>query len=403
MLLKETIAKAFGEQQSLLSSSVPNEIARFHQAAIDLHSPQIQVIAGVRRCGKSTLLRQLIRKVEKPAYFNFEDVRIFDFEVDDFTKLEAVMGEASHYFFDEIQNVDGWEVYIRQLHDRNKRVIITGSNASLLSIELGTRLTGRYTLHELYPFSYQEYLQFKKLPASSDSTATYLREGGFPVYLLLGQQDTLQQLLKDILYRDIAVRHRIRNAHILVELALYLATNTGKLISYNSLRKMLGVGSTNSVSDYIHWMQDAYILQTLEKFSWSAKERAVNPKKVYFIDTGLAKLNSQSFSEDTGRLLENAVYLQLRRTNNQLFYYSEKKECDFLVFDGNQCKEIIQVTRHLDDDNLKREIGGLIEAAQHFSLNRGLIITLDQEDNWKEDGIEIDIIPFHRWVEGLPQ
>lgn len=212
----------------------------------------IEVVTGIRRCGKSSFLHQ-IRSLYYPdaAYFNFEDARIFGFEVEDFTKLDDIIGKnQTVYFFDEIQNVPSWELFIRQLHDRKCKVYVTGSNASLLSKELATRLTGRNIRLELFPFSYQEFLLLEQIGAGIISFDKYLHSGGFPEYLADKSVYILQNLLKDIAMRDIAVRYGIRNTQSLMDITLYLLSNTGKEFSYNNLRKTFSIGSTNTVVDY---------------------------------------------------------------------------------------------------------------------------------------------------------
>ncbi|MGY6743256.1 MAG: ATP-binding protein [Cecembia sp.] len=381
MLFKEDIATAYNGQKRILARDV-GLINRNLLETFKPSSSHIEVISGVRRSGKSTLMRQIVKKYfGKVAYFNFEDSRVFGFGVEDFSKLDEVMGdEIEAYFFDEIQNVEGWEIFVRQLHDRGEKVFVTGSNASLLSREMGTRLTGRYLSHEVFPFSYQEYLAFLDLDDSQENFNDYLVKGGFPEFLRDQNPEILQMLLKDILYRDIAVRFGIKNTHVLMDIALFLVSNIGKEVSFNGLRKTFNVGSPSTVSDYLSWMEDSYLLFFLPRFSWSSKSISKNPKKVYCIDNGFAKSNSLSFTKDMGRLLENLVYLNFRKQNQKIFYFKERKECDFVVFEGNVCKWLIQVTERLHPDNRDRELEGLIEAMNFFEIDKGFILTLEQND-----------------------
>jgi uncharacterized protein len=400
MILKESIEQAFQEQQSRLSSGNQNQIARHY---LDMYNPtaaHIEVISGIRRCGKSTLMSQIMELYYPGAsYFNFEDSKVFGFEVSDFSKLDEVIPQDTPaYFFDEIQNVDSWEIFVRQLHDRKKKVYVTGSNASLLSRELGTRLTGRHIRHELFPFSYAEFLNFKKLEATAETFDQYVENGGFPEYLSNGDPMILQNLFKDIVLRDIAVRHGIRNTNVLMEMALYLLSNTGKETSYNSLRKTFGIGAANTVSDYMSWLEDAWLIFQLHRFSWSAKNRTLNPRKVYSIDTGMVRANTLSFSADRGRLLENAVYLHLRHSNNEIYYFREEKECDFVVFENRNCKMVIQVCEHVTNDNLNRETAGLIEAIEFFKLSEGIIVTRTQKDSLIVGGHKIQLIPAYQFI-----
>ncbi len=221
----------------------------------------------------------------------------------------------------------------------------------------------------------------------------YLKDGGFPEYLKTKNTESLQNLLKDIVLRDIAIRYGIRNTKTLLELAIYLISNIGKEISYNNLRKVFGIGSANTVMDFLTWMEDAYLLFFLKKFSWSLKSMAINPRKVYTIDTGLARANSLSFSSDSGRLLENSVYIFLRSRGLKLYYFRENHECDFVLFHQNQCLLAIQVCYELTSDNKQRELKGLLEALTFFKLQRGYIFTFDQEDVLTIDGFEIKLLP----------
>ena len=399
MLLKAEIEQAYQLQQvGLLDKKETTE--RNYLKNIDFRSSHIEVISGIRRCGKSTLMGQIMGQFgSNIAYFNFEDSRVFDFEVTDFQKLNEIMGnEREAYFFDEIQNVASWEVFIRQLHDKGKKVFITGSNASLLSKELGTRLTGRHLRHELFPFSYMEYLLHKKLENSLEAFESYVQKGGFPEFINFENQDILQTLLKDIVLRDIAVRYGLKNIKTVMDICLFLVSNIGKECTYNSLKKAFSVGSANSVSDYLAWFEDSYLLFFLPRFSWSAKSITINPRKVYAIDNGLIQANSLSFTKDKGRLLENAVYLFLRQKYQSLFYFQEKNECDFIVFEKNQCKMVIQVCEEIHSDNKNREINGLVEAMTFFKLTEGYIITKNQSDLLLVNQTTIHLIPAWQFM-----
>ena len=383
MVLKSEIEKAFKLQQTNLNWVVANNInQRSYFSKIQFKNSHVEVISGIRRCGKSTLMKQIMLKYKKDSiFFNFEDPRVHDFDISDFQKLDEVIGPfVKVYFFDEIQNVKSWEIYIRQLHDLGKKVYVTGSNASLLSKELGTRLTGRHLRHELFPFSYLEYLGFKKLKNSITSYNRFLNEGGFPEYLKSGNIEILQNLLKDVVLRDIAIRHGVKNTKTLMDITLFLISNIGKEFSFNNIRNVFNVGSVTSVSEYLSWLEDAYVLFYLPKFSWSAKNSAVNPRKVYAIDNGLVNANTLSFSEDKGRLLENSVFLFLRQKQYQLYYFREKKECDFVVFDKGKFKMLIQVCEEVHNENMEREVNGLLVAMEFFKSKTGYILTKNQKD-----------------------
>ena len=399
MVLKVEIEKSFQVQQSNWKKKKTG-LKRDKLPAIKLSTNYILIITGIRRCGKSTLMNQLaVQQQEKSVWFNFEDSRIFGFELSDFSKLNEVFGEdVETYFFDEVQNVENWEVFIRELHDQEKTICITGSNAALLSKELGTKLTGRNIQIELFPFSYQEYCKFFQLEFSDKSFSKYLTDGGFPDYLKNKQKEYLQQLFRDIIYRDIIVRHGIRNANLMVEIALFLISNAAKEYSLNGIKKAFGVGSANSVANYVQWLEDAYLLFSVPKFSWSLKSVAVNPKKIYTIDTGFAQANSLSFTNDKGRLFENAIFLELRRNYKEIYYFREKGECDFIVKNGKEILYVIQVCVKVHTDNMKREVQGLVEALTFFNKDEGVIITLNQDDVLIESNKKINLISANNWL-----
>lgn len=399
MVLKVEIEKAYVLQNANIKTDKVL-ISRGYLNKIQTKSTHIEVIAGIRRCGKSTLIQLIMQLYKKNiAYFNFEDSRIYNFEVSDFQKLDEIIGKGkAAYFFDEIQNVPSWEIFVRQLHDRGEKIFITGSNASLLSKELGTRLTGRHLFHELFPFSYTEFLDFMKLKNTESSLEKYIQKGGFPEFIKDDTIEILQTLLKDILLRDIAIRYGIRNTNSLIEITHYLISNIGKEFTYNSLRKSFSIGSPSTVSDYLSWLEDSYVLFFLKKFSWSAKNSAVNPRKVYAIDNGLVNANSLSFSADKGRLLENTVFLFLRQQPFSLFYFREKGECDFVVFDNNKCHMLIQVCEQVHNENQVREVNGLIEAIKYFNMTEGYIITKNQKDELTIDTSKIHLIPANEFI-----
>jgi predicted AAA+ superfamily ATPase len=404
MLLKETLRSIVKTQRKELES-LEHGIDRTIAEKIDLNLPFAIILSGVRRCGKSTLLRQLMKTASNPYYFNFEDPRATSFEVNDFQKLNEIFkeeyGESDYYFFDEIQNAEKWELFVRTMLDKKKHFLITGSTASLLSSELGTRLTGRHLKHELFPFSYREFLHFTSKQAGADSFGEYLQKGGFPEYLKYGRSEILQELFNDIIMRDIVVRHKLRSPKAIKEMALFLTSNIGAEFSYNSLAKAFSLGSTNSAIAFVSHLEDSYLLFTVSKFDYSLKKQAVNPKKVYLIDNGLAGVNSVSFSSNKGRMLENCVFLELRRAGKEVFYFKGNNECDFLVKEKSAITMAIQVCYELNEDNKKREINGLVEALEKFDLPEGTILTYDQEDKLEISGKTIKVNPAWRWLQDM--
>ena len=358
------------------------------------------IITGIRRCGKSTLLLQLLRRDYQDAiYLNFDDIRLSNFETGDFTRLhrEVEKRTTKVLFFDEIQIVEGWEKYINQLLKEGYKVFITGSNASMLSIELGTHLTGRHLSMELFPFSYSEFIRFKELNDGELAIVNYLKSGGIPEYVKSGIPVVLNTLVDDILMRDIAVRHSIRDIVSLRQLTAYLITNIGNLVSANKLVGMFDIKSPATFLEYFSFLKDAYLLEFIPMFSHSLKVQARNPKKVYVMDMGLYTENSVSTSDNMGRRLENLIFLHLRRKYKHIFYYKDRGECDFVAMEKNTVKEAVQVCLTVNDENFDREYNGLLEAMQNLGLKEGSIITLNQSDIFEKDGMTIKMIPVHEY------
>lgn len=380
-------------------------IEREELGKIRLGLPYAIIISGVRRSGKSTLLHQLLKKLSNFYYLNFEDTRLIDFESSDFEKLDEIFreeyGDSQFYLLDEIQNVKHWEIFVRSRLDKRKQFIITGSNASLLSRELGTRLTGRHLNVELFPFSFREILLLKKEKASPKSFEQYLNKGGFPEFAKYERAEILRELLSDILHRDIVSRHNIREIKALQEIAIYLLTNVGKEFSFNSLKRMFGFGSVNTPISFVSYLEDSYLLFTIPKFDYSLRKQLINEKKVYSIDNGLSVANSVSFTSDKGRMLENAVFVGLRRSHKDIYYFKGKGECDFLVKEGGSIRMAIQVTYEMNEDNKRHELDGLLEAMSKFGLDESLIITSNQEDEINIQGKKILVKPAWKWMQSL--
>ena len=394
MVLEGKIKEVAQSQKELITNH--KGVIREELANMIVQDFFVTIISGIRRCGKSTLLAQMLQKEPDKVFFiNFEDPRLFDFERNDFERLDRVIVESDckNLFFDEIQIVPEWERYVRQKLDEKFRVVVTGSNASLLSKELGTKLTGRNLQRELFPFSFEEFCRFTKKTPSTETANKYLHLGGFPEYLASRNQEVLQRLLIDILTRDIAVRYGIRDFRTLQRLALYLLTNVGKLVSGGKLKTQFEVGATSTVLEYMSHLETSYLLFFVRKFSYSLRKQDVNPRKVYAIDTGLVKANSLSFSEDIGRKFENLVYLHLRRKFEEIYYFAEKGECDFVVFQKGQISLCVQVCYDLNNDNLQREMSGLIEALDFFNLSEGTIVTFSQKDKIEKNGKVLNVVP----------
>jgi predicted AAA+ superfamily ATPase len=387
------------------------------QDKISANDPFIRIITGVRRCGKSTLLQHIREgNAEKDFAINFDDNRLTGFSSEDFEKLYEAFNELfkteKTWYFDEIQNISGWERFVRRLHNEGNKVFITGSNARMLSTELGTHLTGRYLQTELFPFTFAEYLRFADFEVNDKDFFTpsriiilkkafheYVTLGGFPEFLQTKNPDYLKTLYDNIIYRDVVSRYGIKNSRILIEMAHFLISNISKETSYNALKKNFGIANAVTIKEYIGYLENCYLLFSVNKFDYSLKKQLANPKKIYCIDTGLAHFISFKFSENKGRQLENIVYLHLRKSNFDIYYHKNNFECDFIVVKNAKAVMAIQVCQSIDDANTrKRELRGLAEAMQMYSIPVGYIISEDEEETIEETGFTIKIIPIWKYL-----
>lgn len=362
------------------------------------------IVAGIRRCGKSTLLHQLLKKKHVDSlYVNFDDPRLYDFEISDFQKLDMIILELRHkiLMFDEIQVIKGWERYVRQKLDEGFKVFVTGSNASLLSRELGTSLTGRHITMELFPFSFSEFCRFKGLEHNEISIKEYMQYGGFPEYLKTPFEEILVNLLDDILIRDIAVRYGIKDTRGLKRLAIFLLSNIGNLISANKLREPSGIGSTTTILEYLSHLEQSYLVSLVPVFDYSLKRQSINPKKIYAIDLGLVAVNVSKIKGDEGHKLENIVYNALRLRYKEIYYHKGNGECDFIIIEKGAIKQAIQVCFELNVDNRTREFNGLIDALKAYKLKEGYIITCHQEDFFQIEDYVIKVIPSYKFLSSI--
>lgn len=382
-----------------------------------LDTEEIVIISGIRRCGKSVLLRQIQSKHSDRDYFmNFDDERLRMFSVDDFSTLQEtfieLFGIQHIYYFDEIQNIEGWEQFVRRLYDAGNKVYVTGSNARMLSRELGTHLTGRYLPLTLYPFSFHEMLLLKGVSIqskdlyTSDGRATiksffneFLLNGGIPRYLLRHEDDYLSALYESIIYRDVLTRHNISNEREMLELMFCIVSQTSQRFTYNSLAKAVKIKHPDTIRNYLSFVSDAYLFFTVSKFDYSLKGQMASPKKSYLIDNALVRKIGFNATNNIGPLLENLVFVELMRRGGDLFYHQDKKECDFVVRKGNEIVAAYQVSADVSSSlTLKREIGGLEEAMKKYGLSEGTIITVDDEDMLVREGYTINIIPAWKWL-----
>ena len=374
----------------------------------------ILIISGIRRSGKSTLLHQIRKHLEESYYVNFDDDRFIRFKIDDFQTLYEILvelfGTKQIFIFDEIQNIRGWERFVRRLHDTRKKIYVTGSNASMLSRELGTHLTGRHITFSLYPFSFKEFLDFKNYSIKSLNRLTteqkgtlkkffneYLEKGGFPEYLQTEKEEYLKVVYENILYRDIITRYNLPHEKTIKEVVYFAVSNIGKEISFNKIRKLTQLTSATTIREYFEYFENSYLTFLIPRYNRSLKKQIYSNKKVYFIDTGMSKILGFRTSSDLGRMLENIVFIQLKRQNKEIYFHKEKHECDFLIKEGIKIIQAIQVTHNLVE-NRKREIDGLLEALNKYKLKEGLILTTDQEEEIVENNKRIIIKPIWKWL-----
>lgn len=375
-------------------------------------SKQITVISGIRRSGKSTLLKQFSLKLPNFYYINFDDERLINFSVQDFNNLIIIWKkkfDSKYILIDEIQNIANWERFIRRVHDEGYKLFITGSNAKLLSSELSTHLTGRYQKIELFPFSFSELVEYCKIDTSSSLTSAtkakilklfdeFLLHGGFPEYIKYKDNEYLKRIYEDIIYRDIITRFGIKEVKSFRELTNYIFTNFAKEASYNTLKNILGIKTTMSVRAYVGFLEESYLIFELFKYDYSLKKQYISDKKLYVIDNGMRNATTFGFSADRGRLLENLVYIELKRRGKKLYYFKDKSECDFLIQEKNNIVQAIQVTQKIDQANEKREFEGLLNAFDRLDIKNGLVLTENQSKIQTINLHKITIKPIWQWL-----
>lgn len=373
-----------------------------------VNHPQIIVITGVRRCGKSTLLRQLADFFPSYLYVNLDDERFAGIGIHHLTEIMTIFEENQPgirtIFLDEIQNIPEWERFVRRIHDDGYQVFLTGSNAQLLSSELGTRLTGRYVTISLWPFRFDEYsniMGVSEFPQGTEAEAEiqrlfirYLEEGGFPGFLQYQDPEILHQIFEDIIYRDIIVRYGIREILPFRELCRYIYSNLTREASYQSLAKSIGVKNAMTIRSWIGYLQDSFLISECFRFDYSLRRQHAYHKKMYGIDTGLRNTVSFRFSGDTGMLFEQAVWMEYKSRGYDLFWFKAEGECDFLVFDSGKIITCIQACTELTLENQEREVSGLLKAMKEMRCDDGVILTLRQYQEMVIEGMRIKIRPF---------
>ncbi|MDI6794028.1 MAG: ATP-binding protein [bacterium] len=399
-----------------------------------LDTDEIVTLTGVRRSGKSTILLQIIAQLIKnniprtnTLYVNFEDPRFYNFlNIDLLDEIwqvycDYLRPEGKVYLvLDEIQKITGWETWARSKYDRkeNVKIFVTGSNAELLSSEFANILTGRHLQLSITPLSFAEFLKFKDMEiepdrlwlvknknALKDFALEYLQLGGFPKIVLtkdeLLRKELLSQYFTDIITRDIVNRHKVKDVGKLENLALFYSTNFTRTYSFNKIKKVIDFSvSLDSIHRFSHYLKDAFLIDFVPRFSYSLKDQMQTGRKVYFVDNGMHNAIAFKFSQDKGKLLENAVFHHLKRQKKEVYYFHEKQEVDFICKQGLEIVELINVCYNLGDkETLLRETSGLLEAMRYFKLKESKIIIAEGEGKKiTAEGFDIQIIPFYQWA-----
>ena len=412
--IKEIIVK---QRQTILDKKYGVERAILKEIESKIKLPHVVVLTGLRRSGKSTLLKQLIKKHyedEDFYYLNFEDERLFNFPASEFNKLyEALVslyGQKKTFFLDEVQNITNFETFVRRFYEEGFKFFITGSSAALLSKELGTKLTGRHVDIIVRPFSFLEFLELKKVKLDKESIyrtdskveikkyfEEYLIKGGMPEYLIYHDPELLTRVYEDTVIKDIAIRHKVENVAVLRQLYLHLISNFANKFSFNSIKQFTNIRSVNTIKKFIYYLEETYFAKTINKFDYSFKKQIINNKKFYILDNGFIEVLSKKLTKDKGWLLENLVFNELNK-DNEVFYYSNGKECDFLLVKNKTIIQAIQVCYDLNEENKAREISGLKEAMDKFKLKEGLLLTNSQEEELKVEGKKIKVVPVWKWL-----
>ena len=422
MINKEIIKQIIVDQKKVFldtKDSFQREILRLPemQKAISKTS-EIIIITGVRRCGKSYLMRLIWQKIKRKLkidnkqflYFNFEDERLIDFEPKDFSLLleayfelfEPNQNKKIYLFFDEIQNIQAWQKFLNRLRENKKyKIFITGSNATLLSKEISTQLTGRNIAFTLYPASFREYLKikmpnFKKIDIYDSNKKNkikkvfdnFLKQGGFPEIIKTDYLPLLQEYLRNIIYRDIVLRYKIKYEASLREIVNFLLSNIGNIMSLEQIAKMTKVKNINTIKNYIDYLNNAFLFYSVPMYSYSIKQQVYNPDKIYICDLGIYNQMGFRFSENKGAVLENFVFFELKRKYNQVYYgKNNNQEIDFVVSVKNKVNLLIQACFDLSNPKTKdREVSSLLKAMVNYKLKKGYIITYDYqaEENYEQ-------------------
>lgn len=412
---KNKLKEVLQDQQELFEK-IDNLIEREISLNSYMKGNEIVIITGIRRCGKSSLLKIISKELkEKFVYINFDDIRLTDFKIENFEDIEEIVSEMHGiktnviYFLDEIQNVTSWERWVNNLYAKKVKVFVTGSNSSLLSSEISTFLTGRNKIIKLYPFSFKEFLSFKRIKidykttderrAISQAFNEYFEKGGFPLVIKNDDLTLSKQYFEDILNKDIIKRYNIKKIKEFNDLILYLFSNVSKTYSYSTLKQVSSIKSLSMIKNYIEYMKNVFLVSTINKFDYSIKKQQNSSSKFYVLDNSFLKTVAFSFSENAGKRLENLVFINLIRRGFDVYYSAKKNECDFVIKEGLRIARAIQVCLVMDNPiTKKREVDGLIESLKEYQLKEGLILTLDKEEEFVSGDKKIIVKPVWKWL-----
>lgn len=419
MTTQELLPIVAEQKEEFLFEDFASFCPREEERQIDLKSHLAQVVIGVRRSGKSTMCRKVLREANvKAAYINFDDERLAKTQTSDLNNiLEAlyiVYGDFQYLFLDEVQNIEGWPLFVNRLLRQKMHLIVTGSNAKLLSNELTTHLTGRHHKITLFPFSFEEYARMKQLDTQALTTKgqaavkrelnTYLMNGGLPELLIeKDSQGYIMALLEAIIKRDITLRFKVRYPEVLQRLATYLIDNFAQEYNATTLAELLGV-SDHTIDTYCGYLQEAFLLLALKKFSYKSRER-IRDSKIYVIDNAFISNRTNTFStENLGWRLENAIYIELLHRASKRFadvyYYRDRTfEVDFIVAKDGIVEELYQVCYDMTNEKTrKREMNSLLQGARKFHCSNLTILTFDEQETITEGDYTIQVKSASQWL-----
>jgi predicted AAA+ superfamily ATPase len=421
---KAQLVQILEQQRIFAQQKVLRPIAeRELDLSAEIEKPEISIITGVRRCGKSSFLSQLYRQHQsnyRTLLVEFDNPALEGFGGADFLSLIEICAELSRstsprmlLLLDEIQNTSGWEKWLTQIaKDRSVKIVATGSNAQLLSSEIATLLTGRHSSHEMTPLSFHEILQFE-FPLQAATALTedqllssyrkYYRYGGFPRSYIDNDASVLPQYFRDIVERDVIVRHGSRLKRQLKELAQIMCSDNTHLMNRSRVAKALGVKDNETIKRYSRWLEESYLFHEIKAFSPAIRKQIRSNPKFYCVDPAMARYSAFSVLGDEGAFLENSVYLELRRRGFELHYWradSEAAEVDFIGRKAGQDPIAVQVSLSVaDESTLRRELRGLALIGKELGIKDLILITAsDPARDLVYEEVTVHILPFLRWA-----